>query len=199
MKRMSIVLAAVALAAGIAAPSLLAAVDVALHNWPVPTSQRGGARTQGTLGTLGTLTDVRSPSTFVPMAPCRVVDTRRPNGTFGGPIMIGGAAARTFPITSGPCTGIATNPSAYSLNFTVVDMAAGDGFLTAFPTGSSLPVVSTLDYKQIVGVIANAAIVPAGTGNSINVFVNVTTHLIIDINGYFLDSGSPSTRMSSSA
>lgn len=185
MKRMSIVLAAVALAAGIAAPSLLAAVDVALRNWPVPTSQRGGARTQGTLGTL---TDVRSPGTFVPMVPCRVVDTRGPIGTFGGPIMTGGAPARTFPITSGPCTGIAANPSAYSLNFTVVDMVPGDGFLTAFPTGTSQPVVSTLDYKQIVGFIANAAIVPAGSGNSINVFVNVTTNLIIDINGYFIDS-----------
>jgi len=190
MKRSSIVLAAVVLAAGIAAPSLLAAVDVPLHNWPVPTSQRGGARTQGTLGTLGTLTDVRSPSTFVPMAPCRVVDTRNAIGTFGGPIMTGGAPARTFPITSGPCTGIAANPSAYSLNFTVVDMAAGDGFLTAFPTGTTQPVVSTLDYKQIVGAIANAAIVPAGSGNSINVFVNVTTNLIIDINGYFIDGSS---------
>jgi len=34
-------------------------------------------------------------------------------------------------------------------------------------------------------IVANAAIVPSGTGGSINVFVTDQTHLIIDVNGYF--------------
>src|SRR5262249_45498479 len=34
-------------------------------------------------------------------------------------------------------------------------------------------------------VVANAAIVPAGTGGAIDVFVTQQTHLIIDVNGYF--------------
>jgi hypothetical protein len=38
------------------------------------------------------------------------------------------------------------------------------------------------------GALANAAIVPAGSGGAINVFVSIGTHVIIDINGYY---GSP--------
>jgi hypothetical protein len=34
-------------------------------------------------------------------------------------------------------------------------------------------------------VVANAAIVPAGTSGSINVYVLQTTHVVIDGNGYF--------------
>jgi hypothetical protein len=33
--------------------------------------------------------------------------------------------------------------------------------------------------------VANAAIVPAGAGGAINVFVANRTHVILDINGYF--------------
>ena len=34
---------------------------------------------------------------FVAIAPCRLVDTRNPNGTFGGPAIQGGVP-RSFPI-----------------------------------------------------------------------------------------------------
>jgi hypothetical protein len=34
-------------------------------------------------------------------------------------------------------------------------------------------------------VVANAAIVPAGTNGAVNVFVSDLTDVIIDINGYF--------------
>jgi hypothetical protein len=34
-------------------------------------------------------------------------------------------------------------------------------------------------------VVANAAIVPAGTGGAIDVYVTGATHVILDINGYF--------------
>jgi hypothetical protein len=57
-------------------------------------------------------------------------------------------------------------------------------FLTMWPTGQSRPLVSTLnDFGGIV--LANAAIVPAGQGGSLDVYVTDRTHVIIDINGYF--------------
>jgi hypothetical protein len=34
-------------------------------------------------------------------------------------------------------------------------------------------------------VVANAAIVPAGTGAAISVYVSNASHVILDINGYF--------------
>jgi hypothetical protein len=58
------------------------------------------------------------------------------------------------------------------------------GYLTAFPAGAALPNASTLNAPN-GGVVASAAIVPAGTSGAINVFSSNATDLIIDINGYF--------------
>ena len=122
---------------------------------------------------------------FYPVAPCRVADTRNANGTFGGPIMSGGST-RTFPVTQSSC-GIPSTAQAYSLNATVVPPAAM-GWLTLWPTGQSQASVSTLNSYQ-GRVVANAAIVPAGSGGSINAYVSDTSHLILDINGYFAAPG----------
>jgi hypothetical protein len=60
--------------------------------------------------------------------------------------------------------------------------------MTVWPTGETRPVVSTLN--DIPGqVIANAAIVPAGTGGKVSVFPTNDTDLVIDINGYFAPAG----------
>jgi hypothetical protein len=58
------------------------------------------------------------------------------------------------------------------------------GYLTTWPTGGTQPPVSTLNAVE-GQVIANAAIVPAGTNGAVNVFVTNTTHVIIETNGYF--------------
>ena len=118
---------------------------------------------------------------FVGVTPCRLVDTRNPAGTFGGPTMTGGTT-RSFPIPSSSCN-IPSTAVAYSLNFTVVPQAPL-GFLSTWPTGQAMPSVSTLN-APLGNVLANAAIVPAGTNGAINVFVSNTTDVIIDINGYF--------------
>ncbi|HLJ50913.1 MAG TPA: hypothetical protein VKU01_33110 [Bryobacteraceae bacterium] len=50
-------------------------------------------------------------------------------------------------------------------------------YLTTWPAGQPLPVVSTLNDIQ-GQVVANAAIVPAGTSGGISVFVSDATNLI---------------------
>jgi len=58
------------------------------------------------------------------------------------------------------------------------------GFITLWPTGQSRPPVSTLN--DLTGtIVANAAIVPAGTSGSIDVYASSVTDVIIDINGYY--------------
>ena len=122
---------------------------------------------------------------FYPLAPCRVLDTRNANGTFGGPALTGGAS-RSFPIASSPCGAPAT-AAAYSLNVTVVPHGTL-GYLTAWPTGQTQPVVSTLNSFD-GSILANAAIVPAGTGGAVSFFVTNTTDLVVDIDGYFAPPG----------
>src|SRR5207248_8141064 len=55
---------------------------------------------------------------FVPVTPCRVVDTRGPNGPFGGPFLSGGSS-RAFAVPNSAC-GIPAAAQAYSVNVTVV-------------------------------------------------------------------------------
>ncbi len=120
--------------------------------------------------------------TFYPVTPCRVADTRNAVGPFGGPKMEAGPA-RTFAIPAGSCS-VPSTAAAYSLNVTVVP----DGplaYLTTWPAGSAQPGVSTLNSFD-GSVVANAAVVPAGTSGAISVYVTNPTHLILDINGYFV-------------
>jgi hypothetical protein len=76
---------------------------------------------------------------------------------------------------------------AYSLNMTVVP-AGTLNYLTTWPTGITQPFVSTLNDPTGT-VVANAAIVPAGAGGSIDVYATDATDLIIDVNGYFAPPG----------
>ncbi len=118
---------------------------------------------------------------FYPVTPCRVADTRNPADQFGGPEMAAGTT-RSFAIPASVCN-IPSTAAAYSLNVTVVP----DGrlsFLSAWPAGSGAPVVSTLNSWD-GSVVANAAIVPAGTSGAISIYVTDPAHVILDINGYF--------------
>jgi hypothetical protein len=118
---------------------------------------------------------------FVPVTPCRVADTRGPSGPFGGPTMTADSS-RSFAIPQSAC-GIPATAEAYSLNVTVVPQGPLS-YLTLWPTGQTPPFVSTLNSFGGI-VVANAAIVPAGSGGAVSVFVTNSTDVILDINGYF--------------
>jgi hypothetical protein len=143
-------------------------------------------------GLLGSSPDP-SPFPFIAMTPCRVVDTRGNGftGAYGPPAMVGGAPARTFNIPAGPCSGIPAHARAYSINVAAL-LPAADGFMTIFPTGEPQPTSSALNFLG-GEVIANAIVAPAGTGGAISIFVNVSTHMILDINGYYAASPSPAS------
>jgi len=122
---------------------------------------------------------------FYPVTPCRVVDTRvgeGQTGSFGPPTPTAGMR-RDVPIPFNTRCNIPADSRAYSFNITVVPPAAL-AFLTIWPTGQAQPVASTLNSFE-GRVVANAAIVPAGTNGSVSFFVTDRTDVIIDINGYF--------------
>ena len=126
---------------------------------------------------------------FYPLTPCRVADTRYSTYPEGlGPPSLTGGQPRDFPILNATSCDIpASGVAAYSLNFTVVPHGSL-GFLTVWPTGQDRPTVSTLN--DVLGkVIANAAIVVAGSSGEVSVYPTNDTDLIIDINGYFAAAG----------
>jgi hypothetical protein len=131
------------------------------------------------------------PSTldFYNLPPCRVVDTRNTNGHLAGPFLAGNQQ-RDFPVLESSCIPAGINAQAYSFNITAVPHPTGQrlGFLTVWQTGEPRPDASTLNNPTGT-IVANAAIVPAGTDGAISVFPNNDTDLLIDINGYFAAPG----------
>ena len=118
---------------------------------------------------------------FVPVAPCRMVDTRTSTGPFGGPAL-DGVSARSFAIPQSSC-GIPATAQAYSLNVTV-EPHGPLAYLSLWPSGMAQPHVSTLNSFE-GNVVANAAIVPAGQGGAVSAYATNPTDVILDINGYF--------------
>src|SRR6266511_1163518 len=143
---------------------------IALKNWKVPSIET-------MLRTYGDSPDTHfvNPGAFVFQStiPCRVVDTRTANGHFGG------LCPSTFP----------ANIAAVSLNITVTQ-TAGTGFVTGYATGGSLPTVSNVTFIGANVTISNAAIIPTagGAASNINIFSSQGTHVILDINGIFLNN-----------
>jgi hypothetical protein len=139
-------------------------------------------------------TNVNSGLRFIPVTPCRVADTRNPDGPFGGPMLYPPAAgldfSRDFIVPNSSC-GIPANATAYALNVTVVPKAAqGLGFLTVWPAGLPRPNASTINSRD-GRVKAVSAIVATGGGSAIRIFVTDPTHVILDITGYFVSPADP--------
>ena len=120
-----------------------------------------------------------------PTPPCRVLDTRPPNGngaftgTLNPPVNVLGS----------PCAVPSSVPASslgYNFNATVVPYQGGSlGYLTLWPVGLSQPVVSTLNAYD-GAITSNMAIVPAGTNGEINAYAGFgTTNLILDISAFY--------------
>ena len=127
---------------------------------------------------------------FYPVTQCRVADTRNSTGVLGGP-MLAANGVRTLPVPISSC-GIPTSARAYSINATVVPSGPLD-YLTLWPAGQAQPLVSTLNAPT-GAIVANAAIVQAGSDGAINAFAPSATHLVVDINGYFAPPGAPNAQ-----
>ena len=126
------------------------------------------------------------PFQFHALTPCRIVDTRRPNGPTGGPVLQS-EVVRSVPI-QGQC-GVPVGAKAVALNVTITQ-PTNFGHLTLYPSGTSLPTVSTINWNPGEPALANGAIVPLSVNAndlSLRPFLlsNGTVHVILDVTGYF--------------
>jgi hypothetical protein len=129
---------------------------------------------------------VRAATGFVPVTPCRLIDTRVSSGESAGAPILAPSSRRVFSLL-GKC-GLASGAKAISVNQTVVAATAqGDlqvigGHLTSTDTSSL--------WIPISRARANNAIVQLSVDGLQTISViNTTTgsvHFIVDINGYFL-------------
>ena len=124
------------------------------------------------------------PVGFFTVQPCRVADTRGPDGPLGGPALLS-SATRSFPVVA-HC-GIPTSARAVAVNVTVVSQAQA-GHFTLFAAGTPPPPTSTLNFPGSA-IRANNAVVPLGAAGDIAVQCVLSApgiaHFLLDLTGYF--------------
>ena len=121
---------------------------------------------------------------FRPTSSARILDTRSGIGALNPGQSLSLQVAGQGGV---PATGV----SAVVVNLTATDETAA-GWLNAFPSGTSVPPTSTLNFAANES-IANRAIVPLGTGGKVTVYNGGgRTDVIVDISGWFSD-GSDAT------
>ena len=127
------------------------------------------------------------PYQFYSVTPCRIADTRNPNGVYGGPALASNTA-RNYPVRNN--CGVPLTAAAAVFNFTVVQAPAA-GNLIVYPAGGAVPNTSVLNWANGEFAVGNGAIIPlAGSTNDITVFPNMpagapSIHFVMDCTGYF--------------
>lgn len=131
---------------------------------------------------------------FVPVTPCRIIDTRVAGG------VIPANTTRGFDVTTtgsyagqggeaSDCNGVGSAGSfaAAAINFTVVTPSTA-GYITAFPFQASQPLAATVNYGagEIRGNFAVVKLDQTALALEMNVYSFAQTHLVADIVGYFI-------------
>lgn len=116
--------------------------------------------------------------------PCRVIDTRGPDGALGGP-SLAGSSTRSFAIRES-CE-IPADAVAVVANVTAVGQASA-GRLEVYPTGAVPTGTGTIHFKA-GQVRANNSLLPLGVGGEVSVQTTLSAagavHFVLDVSGYF--------------
>ena len=135
-------------------------------------------------GSVHVVVDVMGYTTggFTGITPVRLLDTREPNES-GLPL--GAGATRSVTVTG--VAGVPSSASAVVLNVTAVTPTSA-GYLTVWPAGGPKPSTSNLNF--VAGdVVPNLVTVGVGAGGQVSIFNFAgTTHVLVDIMGWF-DTG----------
>ncbi|HET9497995.1 MAG TPA: PKD domain-containing protein, partial [Candidatus Limnocylindria bacterium] len=121
------------------------------------------------------------PTTYVPVTPARVLDTRFNNG-LSGPFQAN--APRTFQVAG--TGGVPANATAVTGNLTVTAQS-GPGYVYLGPSALPNPPTSSVNFP-FGDSRGNAVTVALGPGGTLSATLAATssTHLVFDVTGYFV-------------
>jgi hypothetical protein len=128
-------------------------------------------------------------SVFVPVVPCRLVDTRPAPSTVGDrgvPIVKDEQFQVLVRGKRGKCD-VSSGATAVVLNVTALD-ARGNGFLTVWPAENDRPNTSNLNFSNRQAPVANAVTVKIDSQGAIKFSTSSSSlNVIADVVGYFED------------
>ncbi len=123
-------------------------------------------------------------SAFVPVSPERVLDTRPTSPVSYSGLKPTAGQTIELKVTGFGATQIPADAGTVALNLTSTDSTPG--FATVYPCGSPRPNASNLNFDDLY--VANAVMAKIGEGGRVCIWTSSTTHLVADINGYFMDT-----------
>ena len=128
----------------------------------------------------------RAGTTYVPISPARVLETRpgeipTVDGDFFGIGKLGNGQTLELKITDR--AGVPTNAATVLLNIAVTG-STEPGFLTVWPCGAPRPTAANLNYGA-GETIPNLVIAKVGDGGKVCIYAYKATHVIADLNGYY--------------
>ena len=130
-----------------------------------------------------------TPSVFVPITPERVLDTRADTAVnYSGP-RPGDEA--TVVIERSELPVLPADAVAVSATVTATE-ASTDGFVQLLPTGATPGGSSNVNPQFPGHTLANNAVSPLASGG-VSVYTHRSSHLLVDINGYFVESPDAAT------
>jgi len=124
---------------------------------------------------------------IVPVVPVRLLDTR--TGIGAAPIKLAGGGIVELLVT-GPTSGVPDDAAAVALNVTATE-ADADGFITVWPCGAERPTASNLNVTA-GGTIPNLVVAKVGAAGKVCLFAQRGTHLIADLNAFWVAAGTTS-------
>jgi LPXTG-site transpeptidase (sortase) family protein len=116
---------------------------------------------------------------FHGVSPLRVLDTRETTKPVAGspvPVLITGLA------------GVPSGATAVVLNVTAID-ANGEGYVTVYPWGDTLPNTSNVNIKRSGQMVANLVTVRLGVEGKVGLYSSISANLLVDVFGYYSASG----------
>jgi hypothetical protein len=121
-------------------------------------------------------------SSYVALPPSRILDTRNGTGGTSSPIGQGGTIELKVTDVGGvPAAG----GTAVALNVTATNVSGAESFLTVWPSGTSRPLASNLNFIQ-GQTVPNLVIARVGDGGKISIYNNVgTVDVVADTQGWF--------------
>ncbi|MCX4628749.1 hypothetical protein [Streptomyces sp. NBC_01443] len=126
-------------------------------------------------------------STYFSVSNYRLVDTRVGNGAPSG--KVGTDSVTKIDIANAFRLGSGAVPTAFVMNVTVVDPTV-DSFVTAYPDGQAMPVVSSLNFTAGRTVTTNRVTVQVGANGVVDLYNHVgSAHLVVDLQGFYTAKG----------
>jgi hypothetical protein len=127
-------------------------------------------------------------SNFVPITPCRIVNTQNPAGKLNvGEVRSYRMSGTTADQGGAVACGIPSTASALELTITAVG-AEGNGYLRVYPSNQAEPNATFLNYTNLFNAEnAGTVRVAGGLGNNLSVKAyQRRTHVVIDVLGYYV-------------